>query len=153
MKSTIVWDVTPCSPLKANRRFGGTYSLHLQGRRINRARNQRESMWQAELCWQLTTLLFYISRSSWMNWIKAVSIWNFFSYLRALWSCMRTRRRCCRNWGSVYFVEEHRREKLTSVRCSRIWRGSPVWQSKPFRFYTTIYGSIYSFLLKDDLIY
>jgi hypothetical protein len=28
------------------RRFGGTYRLHLQGRRISRARNQRESMWQ-----------------------------------------------------------------------------------------------------------
>jgi hypothetical protein len=33
----------PCSPLKVNRRFGGTYRLHLQGRRINQARNQRES--------------------------------------------------------------------------------------------------------------
>jgi hypothetical protein len=26
------WDITPCSPLKVNRRFGGTYRLHLQGR-------------------------------------------------------------------------------------------------------------------------
>jgi hypothetical protein len=25
------WDVTPCSPLNFNRRFGGTYRLHLQG--------------------------------------------------------------------------------------------------------------------------
>jgi hypothetical protein len=24
-KSTIFWDITPCSPLKVNRRFGGTY--------------------------------------------------------------------------------------------------------------------------------
>jgi hypothetical protein len=23
MKSTIFWDITPCSPLKVNRRFGG----------------------------------------------------------------------------------------------------------------------------------
>jgi hypothetical protein len=38
MKSTIFWDITPCSPLKVNRRFGGTYCLHLQGRRISRAR-------------------------------------------------------------------------------------------------------------------
>jgi hypothetical protein len=42
MKSTIFWDITPCSPLKVNRRFGGTYRLHLQGRRISRAGNQRE---------------------------------------------------------------------------------------------------------------
>jgi hypothetical protein len=24
MKSTIFWDITPCSPLRVNRRFGGT---------------------------------------------------------------------------------------------------------------------------------
>jgi hypothetical protein len=34
IKSTIFWDITPCSPLNVNRRFGGTYRLHLQGRRI-----------------------------------------------------------------------------------------------------------------------
>jgi hypothetical protein len=41
MKSTIFWDITPCSPLSVNRRFGGTYRLHLQGRR-----NQHESRWR-----------------------------------------------------------------------------------------------------------
>jgi hypothetical protein len=30
MKSTVFWDITPCSPLKVNRNFGGTYRLHLQ---------------------------------------------------------------------------------------------------------------------------
>jgi hypothetical protein len=33
MRSTIFWDITPCSPLSVNRRFGGAYCLHLQGRR------------------------------------------------------------------------------------------------------------------------
>jgi hypothetical protein len=33
MKSIIFWDMTPCSPLSLNLRFGGTYRLHLQGRR------------------------------------------------------------------------------------------------------------------------
>jgi hypothetical protein len=47
MKSSIFWDITPCSPLKVNRRFGGTCRLHLQSRRISRTRNQRESRWQA----------------------------------------------------------------------------------------------------------
>jgi hypothetical protein len=31
MKSTIFWDISPCGPLSVNRRFGGTYRLHLQG--------------------------------------------------------------------------------------------------------------------------
>jgi hypothetical protein len=48
MKSTIVWDLTPCNPLKVHRRFGGTYRLHLQGWKITRARNHCENMWQAE---------------------------------------------------------------------------------------------------------
>jgi hypothetical protein len=48
MKSTIFCDKTPYSPLNLNRRFGGTYRLHFQGRRINRARNERESRWQTE---------------------------------------------------------------------------------------------------------
>jgi hypothetical protein len=39
----IFWDIAPCSPLKFNRRFGGTYRLHLQSRRIIRSRYQRES--------------------------------------------------------------------------------------------------------------
>jgi hypothetical protein len=33
LKNTIFWDIRPCSPLSVNRRFGGTYRLHLQGRR------------------------------------------------------------------------------------------------------------------------
>jgi uncharacterized membrane protein YhaH (DUF805 family) len=39
MKSTVFWVIMPCSPLKVNRRFGGTYRLHFQGR-ISRARYQ-----------------------------------------------------------------------------------------------------------------
>jgi hypothetical protein len=30
VKSTIFWDITPCNPLKVDRRFGGTYPLYLQ---------------------------------------------------------------------------------------------------------------------------
>jgi hypothetical protein len=43
----------PYSPLKVNQRFGGTYRLHLQGRRISQARSQRESRWPAELCFAI----------------------------------------------------------------------------------------------------
>jgi hypothetical protein len=35
LKRIIFWDVTPCSLLSCNRRFGGTHRLHLQGRRNN----------------------------------------------------------------------------------------------------------------------
>jgi hypothetical protein len=48
LQITIFWDITPCSPLKVNRRFGGTYRIHLQGR-ISRATYQHESRWQARI--------------------------------------------------------------------------------------------------------
>jgi hypothetical protein len=32
-ESCIFWDITPCSPLKFNLRFGGTYRFRRQGRR------------------------------------------------------------------------------------------------------------------------
>jgi hypothetical protein len=44
----IFWEITPCGPLKVNRRFVRTYRLHLQGLWVSRARNQRESRWQAD---------------------------------------------------------------------------------------------------------
>jgi hypothetical protein len=47
IKSFIVCDLTPCSPLKINRCFRGTFRLHLQYRRISEIGNQRESRWQA----------------------------------------------------------------------------------------------------------
>jgi hypothetical protein len=33
MKSSVFWDITPCSPLQVNRSFGRTYRLNLQGRK------------------------------------------------------------------------------------------------------------------------
>jgi hypothetical protein len=48
MKSTTFWDMTPCSPLTFNRRFGRIYCLHLQNLRLIRARNESEGSWKAE---------------------------------------------------------------------------------------------------------
>jgi hypothetical protein len=48
MKSIIFCDMTPCSLLSCNRLFGGTYHLHLQGRRYNFGKNHQISRWQAE---------------------------------------------------------------------------------------------------------
>jgi hypothetical protein len=43
MKSYIFWDITPCNPLEANKRFGETCRLHLQGRTTRQARNHHEA--------------------------------------------------------------------------------------------------------------
>jgi hypothetical protein len=34
LKISVFWDIIPCSLLKMNPLFGGTYRLHLKGRRI-----------------------------------------------------------------------------------------------------------------------
>jgi hypothetical protein len=39
MKRSFLCDITLCSPLKINRRFGGTYRLYILSRRISRERN------------------------------------------------------------------------------------------------------------------
>jgi hypothetical protein len=40
LKNSVIWDKTPCSPLKVNRRFGGTCRLHFQDRRLTQVWNQ-----------------------------------------------------------------------------------------------------------------
>jgi hypothetical protein len=46
----LFWNITPCNPLKVNRRFGGTCLLHLFGRQISQARNQNEAGGSACTC-------------------------------------------------------------------------------------------------------
>jgi hypothetical protein len=48
MKGSIFWDITPCSPLNVNRRFGRTH-LHFVGRRISQLRNHHEAGSQLSL--------------------------------------------------------------------------------------------------------
>jgi hypothetical protein len=57
LKSSTFWDIMQCNQLKVNRCFGGTYRLHLQGRRISRTRNQSESRFLWNVCW--------LSKDSW----------------------------------------------------------------------------------------
>jgi hypothetical protein len=47
MKNSILWDITPSSPLKVNRRFGGTHRL------------QGKIRWQAELTCHLRSRQFF----------------------------------------------------------------------------------------------
>jgi hypothetical protein len=42
--------MTPCSPLRLNQCFGGTYRLHLQGRRNKFSKNQQASRWLDGFC-------------------------------------------------------------------------------------------------------
>jgi hypothetical protein len=48
LKSSVFWDIMPCSPLKVNQRFRGICSLHLQGQRISQVIYQHERRWQAD---------------------------------------------------------------------------------------------------------
>jgi hypothetical protein len=48
MKCSIFWAITPYSPLNVKRIFEWTWRLHIQGRKVNQARNQPQSRWQAE---------------------------------------------------------------------------------------------------------
>jgi hypothetical protein len=43
MKSIIFWDMTPCSPLNFNQRFGGTYASIYRVQEISSAKNQQAS--------------------------------------------------------------------------------------------------------------
>jgi hypothetical protein len=43
LKRSVFWDITPCSQLKVNGHFEGTYHLYIQGRRISQARGQQEA--------------------------------------------------------------------------------------------------------------
>jgi hypothetical protein len=43
MKNSIFWDITPCSMVKVNRRFGESYLLHLQGLTANQAGSQQHA--------------------------------------------------------------------------------------------------------------
>jgi hypothetical protein len=65
MKSIKFWDITPCSPSSVNRRFGGTYRLHLQGRKISWARNQRGRRWQAPVGFEVLTAVVMKSTIFW----------------------------------------------------------------------------------------
>lgn len=56
VKATIFCDVTPCIPVQVHRRFGDNYCLHLHGRIVNQARNQKEGDMQSNRLWNSTRL-------------------------------------------------------------------------------------------------
>jgi hypothetical protein len=53
LKSIIFWDMTSCSPVSVNRRFGGTYRLHFRVEEISSPRNQVEELISSGWRWRL----------------------------------------------------------------------------------------------------
>jgi hypothetical protein len=93
MNSSIFWDITPCSPLKVNRRFGGTCRLHLQGW-ISQARNHRDAGSKQGL------VLF-----TWPT--SIISVWLLISSVRYLWLCHEAN-----PWSTL--LQLHPRHKKTT---------------------------------------
>jgi hypothetical protein len=54
MKTSIFWNITP---LKVNRRFGGIYRFHVQGRSVSQIRNRHETA-RLAICFILVGLIF-----------------------------------------------------------------------------------------------
>jgi hypothetical protein len=113
VKSTIFWDITPCSPLIDNRRFEGAYRFHLQGRAISRARIQREGRWPC-----LPPAFTLVSCSAYFSILKMEAICFFETSV----DNQRTTRRYIPEDRTLY---NHRCEKLKSYKgivCSNlIW--------------------------------
>jgi hypothetical protein len=61
MQSAIFWDVIPDGPIEFRRRFGGTYCLHLQSRRVNQATKETGGNRQSSAFFWLVPLLAYYS--------------------------------------------------------------------------------------------
>jgi hypothetical protein len=61
MKDAVIWGVTPYGSCK-NRRFGGTYRLHHQGGKNQRARNNVSTLMIAEIRSSETTVLTRATR-------------------------------------------------------------------------------------------
>jgi hypothetical protein len=52
-----LWNITSCSPLSVNRRFGETCRLDLEGRRVSQARNQQAA---SRACHSLSPACFLL---------------------------------------------------------------------------------------------
>jgi hypothetical protein len=56
LKPSVFWDITPCSQLKINQHFGGTFRLNLQVIKVSEIINQHETGKQADQI--LASLIF-----------------------------------------------------------------------------------------------
>jgi hypothetical protein len=97
MKRAIFWDITPCSPLRVNRRFGGTCRLHFQGRKMSCTRDQRESSCHLLSRWSLAQLIFipwrwsrYVPRNvGWLSTGSACHLLSRWSLAQLIFSTLK----------------------------------------------------------------
>jgi hypothetical protein len=82
----LVYNITPCSPLEVNRRFGGTYRLHLHCRKLSQA--------ERATCF---TLLFFLAYSSTLKTVATYSSKTSVDFQRTTWGYIPEDRSL---WGS-----------------------------------------------------
>jgi hypothetical protein len=106
VKSSIFWGIMLCSPLKIDRRFGGTYRLFLQGRRISQRGNQ--NVVNVALLATCFTLLSCLSYSSTLKMEALCSSETSIEFQRTTWRYIREERTLynhrCENLNSCYGV-------------------------------------------------
>jgi hypothetical protein len=86
MKNAVFWDMPPCRYC-VNRRFGGTYLLHLQGIRNPRTRNQSEQV-AADLPISLRHALSSLFRKA-GSWVRIPEkAWMFGMYICLFCACV-----------------------------------------------------------------
>jgi hypothetical protein len=65
MKSSVLWDIKLCSPLKVRRRFGETCHLHLQGKKKSKQGNSMKQV--GGICF-LPTSCWFLLRPCRLRW-------------------------------------------------------------------------------------
>jgi hypothetical protein len=101
-------DITPCSPLSVNRRFGGTYRRNLQGRKISRARYQRESscstyLWTLRWRWNVP-----LKRRLNLNGLHGVISQKMVLFITTALRSSNLQISCCRrSWHCVRISDVH----------------------------------------------
>jgi hypothetical protein len=134
MNNSVFWGITPCSPLKVNRRFGGTCRLHgwlsTAAVRTSHLHNPVNALWgNTRNCWRL--LLFNMWRR--MIWWVVAAV----SEEPTIFRVYDGGNTCLRNVGNdlTYYMTLHSRRQALSlfnaVRISNVENNpSLFWESQ-----------------------
>jgi hypothetical protein len=93
--------ITPCSPLKINRRVGGTCRLHLHGRTKSQARNQRQAGSKRRLT--LNGLHSVLSQTTELFWEHREGPKNIYTLLYRLSTNIFKVQPKCHVWWVVWY--------------------------------------------------
>jgi hypothetical protein len=141
MKSTIFWNVTPCSLIAYYRSVGGTHCLNIFGRRINEA----AISYSLCSCWYFTGLYMNNVFHTWLILLLAFLAHSFTVKIDAV-NSSETSVRVYRTALShsinitVQFI------LVFGVKCTVIYMGS-VFLKEAFAFYKLWYMALCRFLL------